>query len=978
MTDADTTIYKLPEFDAFLWRAADSLRGYVDSGDYQVYVLPLLFYKWVSDTWDLEHAAAAASHGAEVTPEIEENYHRFTVPSGCHWADLKMSPDPGQALQAIFDGLTAANPEEFIGIFGRTEWANRQRLPDRILFDLINFLDQLTLNRSALPDEVLGAAFENMIHQFADASGKKTLGLAPSNDVIRILTQILDSQPGDTVYDPACGTGGLLIGAVAELRESGNESRALKLYGQELNSAAVAIARMNLTIHGLEDFRIADGDTLRAPHFLDGSRLQKFNIIVGNPPFSTKNWGAEAWAHDPYGRAFCGVPPAGRADLAWVQHMVASMNPDNGRAGVILSHGALFRGGAERTIRRCLVERDCIEAVISLPPNLLSGTSIPICLVILRANKPTERRDAIVFIDASACCTKERFRNKIDHEHRQRILDAYRSGESEEMPTRLVDNMEIAGCDWDLSVSRYLTAAADAEATESPTTEVSRSVRSRSAQPVSGRLATHELGEICDVLPGRNRVSKDGDEDPEFRVIRAEDIRLSLTLWSDLPPSNPRKATSVEVSPGDIIGSISGPHGRWIVVPEEYGPALASDHTVVLKGHSDVSMWFLLGFLRSSQGMELIKNTQRGAVISRITPAELKRIPIPACPLPHDYVDLVLKGFEEEHKQLARSVEDLYERLKMIYDSDISIEVAARLDSLQGVTASMHGMTGLGETMRIARGSYPYPVARNLHAIGNTLSLRERYHEVVHEIPETLSVTLTSICAAVAREKAIRGNQASRQWIRATGRGGATIGVRNAMIFEVAERLISQDGSEDVGGLGTALGDPGTPAVTLIRRLLTERNRIHGDYPRTDFQFQQRLVESEGDIGRLLEALSFLARWELRYAEFVEPLEGEQHSTFFSATFRVLRGDNPDWELATYRSRTPLYRGRVYAFVDDQMLIDLHPFLIVRACQVCGSQEVYHPASFSDDEVQLKSVDRGHSQVASDGTLLRAVQEAFA
>jgi hypothetical protein len=177
---------------------------------------------------------------------------------------------------------------------------------------------------------------------------------------------------------------------------------------------------------------------------------------------------------------------------------------------------------------------------------------------------------------------------------------------------------------------------------------------------------------------------------------------LSLTLWSDLAPSNPRKATSVEVSPGDIIGSISGPYGRWIVVPEEYGPALASDHTVVLKGHSDVSMWFLLGFLRSPQGMELIKNTQRGAIISRITPAELKRIPIPACPLPHDYVDLVLKGFEEEHKRLARSVEDLYERLKMIYDSDISIEVAARRDSLQGVTASMHGMTGLGETMRIS------------------------------------------------------------------------------------------------------------------------------------------------------------------------------------------------------------------------------------------------------------------------------------
>jgi type I restriction enzyme M protein len=874
--------------------------------------------------------------------------------------------------------LQRRTPKKFIGVFDRTEWANRQRLPDRILFDLIYSLDQFKLNRSVLPDEMLGAVYEHMIHQFADASSKKTSGLAPPHGVISLLAQILDTRPGDTVYDPACGTGGMLIGAATELRGSGRENRTLKLYGQELSPTTAAIARMNLIIQGLEDFTIADGDALRDPRFLEDSRLQQFNVVVANPPFSTKNWGAETWAHDPYGRSFCGVPPAGRADLAWVEHMVASMNPDNGQVGVILPHGALFRAGAERAIRRCLVERDCVEAVVSLPPNLLSSTLIPVCLLIIKVNKPSERRGAIVFIDASACFTRERFRNRIDREHIELILAAYRSGESEEMSIRLVEHAEVARCDWDLEVSRYLKAAAPADARESPTIEVSGSGESRGAEPVPGRLATQELGELCDVLPGRNRIAKDGHEDSEFRVIRAEDIRLSLTPWSDLPRSNPRKATSVEVAPGDIIGSISGPYGRWIVVPEEYGPTLASDHTVVLRGHDDVSMWFLLGFLRSSQGMELIKNTQRGTVISRIAPAELKRIPIPHCPLPPDYVDPVLRGFEEEHKRLERSIEDLYARFEMIYESDVPIEVAARLDSLQGITASMRGMTGLGETTRIARSSYPYPIARNLHAVGNTLSLRERYHEAVHELLETLSVVLTSICAAVAREKAIRGDRASRQWIRATSRGGATIGVRNAMIFEVAGRLISPDGSEDLGGIGRALGDAGAPAAMLIRRLLTERNRIHGDYPRTDFQFQQRLLESEGDIRRLLEALGFLARWELRYAEFVEPLEGEDHSTFFSATFKVLRGDNPDWELTTYRSHTPLYRGRVYTLVDDQMLIDLYPFLLVRPCQVCGAMEVYHPASFSEDEVQLKSIDRGHSQSTSDLALLRAVQAAFA
>ena len=229
----------------------------------------------------------------------------------------------------------------------------------------------------------------------------------------------------------------------------------------------------------------------------------------------------------------------------------------------------------------------------------------------------------------------------------------------------------------------------------------------------------------------------------------------------------------------------------------------------------------------------------------------------------------------------------------------------------------------------------------------------------------------------MARETATRGGLASRRWIGATSRGGATIGTRNAMIFEVAKNLMTLDGSEDIGGLGRALGDSNAPAVILMRRLLVERNRIHGDYPRTDIQFQQRLTESEGDMQRLLEALGFLARWELRYAEFVEPLEDEDHSTFFSVTFRVLKGDNPDWGLTTYTSQAPLYRGRVYALVDDQSLIDLYPFLLVRPCQLCGAMEVYHPASFGDDEAHLKSIDRGHSQVATDAQLLRAIQAAF-
>ena len=531
--------------------------------------------------------------------------------------------------------------EKFYGIFDGAEWANRQRLPSAVIFDLIDTLDQLTLNSSATSKETLGTIYEHMIRQFADASGKKTGGFVTPPGLVRLLTRLLDPQPSETVYDPACGTGGMLIEAVNELRETGRDGRTLRLYGQEVSLATVAIARMNLFIHGLEDFEIAHGDTLRHPRFLEQSQLQKFNVIIADPPFSLRNWGAEEWIGDPYNRAFCGVPPAGTADLAWVEHMIASMDGNTGRVGVVLPHGALFRAGAERFIRRCLIEQDLLDAVIGLPPNLLYSTSIPACLLILRVNKPAERQGAIIFIDASACYTKDRNRNQVDSKHVELIVAAYQSGESEEMPVRLVERAEIGRSDWDLEISRYLITNSSDQAAVNPALHISRSESSISTEAVPPRISTQELKEICDVLAGKNRIAKDSDEDPEFRVIRAEDIRSNLTTWSDLPRSNRRKATSVEVEPGDIIGSKSGPYGRWVVVPDEYGPALASDHTIVLKGHANASMWYLLGFLRSLQGRELIKNTLRGAVISRISSTELERIPVPQCPLRPEYVDPV-------------------------------------------------------------------------------------------------------------------------------------------------------------------------------------------------------------------------------------------------------------------------------------------------------------------------------------------------
>jgi type I restriction enzyme M protein len=430
-------------------------------------VFPILFLKWISDTWDLDHAAAVADFGAEVSPEEEADYHRFDIPKGCHWDDLrKHSVNVGVELQKTLQRLEEANPASLAGIFGDVAWANKERLPESALLNLIDSFDSLTLNREVVSNDMLGAAYEYLLHQFADASGKKAGEFFTPRAVVRLLVRILDPQPGEEVYDPACGSGGMLVETINEIREAGGDTRTLRLYGQEVNLTTAAIARMNLFLHDLEDFRIVRGDTLRDPRFLERSGLRKFDVVVANPPFSLKNWGAETWAGDAYGRAFCGVPPVNTADLAWVQHMVASMNPETGRVGVVMPHGVLFRGGAEKVIRQCLIEQDRLEAVIGLPPNLFYSTSIPACLLIFKAEKPAERRGSVVFVDGSACFIKGKNQNHMGDEDAEAIVAAYRTGDDPDgdggVQVRLVPHAEISDNGWDLNIGRYLrTAAAD-------------------------------------------------------------------------------------------------------------------------------------------------------------------------------------------------------------------------------------------------------------------------------------------------------------------------------------------------------------------------------------------------------------------------------------------------------------------------------------------------------------------------------------
>ncbi|WP_292885846.1 class I SAM-dependent DNA methyltransferase [Microbacterium sp.] len=453
------------ELESRLWAAANALRGPVDPADFKTYVFPMLFWKWISDTWVYEHDEALDEYGNELDDEIEADFHRFELPPGTLWDEVTGTVvNLGATISKTFQRIEKANPKSLAGVFGDASWGNKERIPESALLGLIQAFNQIRLDPSTVSHDLLGAGYEYLLKNFADESGKKAGEFFTPREVVNLLVGILQPEPGESVYDPTCGSGGMLVATINQLRQSGKDHRTLRVYGQEINLTTASIARMNLFLHEIEDFEIKRGDTLRAPAFKDTrGAVRTFDVVIANPPFSLANWGADRWAADP--RAFCGVPPAKNGDFAFVQHMVSSMNPGTGRVGIVMPHGVLFRGGAEAKIRQSLVKEDRLEAVVGLPPNLFYSTSIPACLLIFRDQKPVERVDHVLFIDGSGRFDKGKNQNVMSEDHVKDLIDAYRTGRNPDgedgAEVRLVPLEEIESNEFDLNIGRYIKVAAE-------------------------------------------------------------------------------------------------------------------------------------------------------------------------------------------------------------------------------------------------------------------------------------------------------------------------------------------------------------------------------------------------------------------------------------------------------------------------------------------------------------------------------------
>ena len=450
-----TTRITQSELENYLWGAATLLRGTIDAGEYKSFIFPLLFLKRLSDVYDEEFAEALAeSNGDETYASLPEQ-HRFQIPDGAHWADVRSTTtNVGSAIAKAMREIERENPRLY-GVFGDAPWTNKERLPDSTLRDLVEHYSQVTLSISNVPEDELGVAYEFLIKKFADDSGHTAAEFYTNRTLVHLMTQILEIAPGDSVYDPTCGSGGMLLSAAEELRRQGKEHRTLKLYGQERNLTTSAIARMNLFLHGIEDFDVVRDDTLANPAFLEGDTLRQFDVVLANPPYSISAWDSAAWQSDKWGRNMFGTPPQGRADYAFWQHILASMNPKTGRSAILFPHGVLFRV-EEAEMRERMIKADVIDTVLGLGPNLFYNSPMEACVVICRSKKPKNRKGKILFIDAINEVTRERAQSFLTTEHIEHIASTYLNFEPEAGYSTIATIDEIVAQDFKLSIPLYV------------------------------------------------------------------------------------------------------------------------------------------------------------------------------------------------------------------------------------------------------------------------------------------------------------------------------------------------------------------------------------------------------------------------------------------------------------------------------------------------------------------------------------------
>ncbi len=457
----------LDEMKTFLWGAATRLRGQIDAAGYKEYIFPLLFFKRISDVYDEQYNGFLREGGEEYAGMQVEDL-AIKIPQGAHWDDVReVTENVGQKLVEAFIAIEQANPGEEVdgrvvggleGIFGPKDgWTNKSKMPDSIITSLIEDFSRYNLSLESCPADEMGQAYEYLVGKFADDAGNTAQEFYTNRTVVTLMAEILQPKPDESIYDPTCGSGGMLIKCLNYLRDKGQPWQGVKVFGQEINALTASIARMNLYLNGVEDFSIVREDTLAHPAFVDGSRLRKFDIVLANPPYSIKQWNRDAFAHDYWGRNMFGTPPQGRADYAFIQHIIASMDEKTGRCAILLPHGVLNRID-ERQMRSNLVESDLIDCVVSIGKNLFFNSPMEACIMICRSKKTEERKGNVLFIRATDLVERKNTESYLTAEHIRQIVSLYNAYSYTEGRSRVLSISEIRENDYSLSPKLYVPA----------------------------------------------------------------------------------------------------------------------------------------------------------------------------------------------------------------------------------------------------------------------------------------------------------------------------------------------------------------------------------------------------------------------------------------------------------------------------------------------------------------------------------------
>ncbi len=446
----------LSQLEQYLSKAAWILKGPVDASDYKAYIFPLLFFKRISDVYDEEYQNALEESGNDKEYASLKEFHRFEIPKDCHWKDVRETTvNVGVKIQNAFREIESSNQEYLYGIFGDVQWSNKEKLSDELLNNLIEHFSQYNLSNSMVSADILGQAYEYLIKHFADLTNKKAGEFYTPRSVTHLMTLILEPKENESIYDPACGTGGMLIECLEYLKTTNKNPKTLKVFGQESNLTTSTIARINLFLHDAEDFNISKGDTLRNPSFFDADNLKTFDCVIANPPFSLQDWGYNNWLNDPHGRNIGGIPPKKNGDMAWIQHMIKSMNK-NGRMAIVVPHGVLFKKNDTGKIRKYILQHDLVETVIGLGPKLFYGTPLAPFILILKKNKEAYKKEKVYFINAKDLFTVGKNQNYLTSKHIKKIHDCYHEYKDVQNFSKLVSMNSIQQNDYNLDVSIYV------------------------------------------------------------------------------------------------------------------------------------------------------------------------------------------------------------------------------------------------------------------------------------------------------------------------------------------------------------------------------------------------------------------------------------------------------------------------------------------------------------------------------------------